>query len=382
MRSDIYLFLMLISLFIAILLPAASPFPLTPQSPVASIPRQKTATVNYSHYHPHHASFSSIIAHQIRKRSPLSAVLKVSDGTGSISYPLCSSQTNIALEGKNVILTGASGGLGKALAIQFTNANVKTLILSGRDSESLEAVRKSCNRINNPTASHQHPSEIHIVPCDLFDTESVDKFATECLRLCKNQVDVLVNNGGISSRSKFIDTSSDVDELLMRVNFLSGAALTKRIVPYMVANNGNDEESKKIIWISSIQGLIGTPFRTSYAASKFAVQGYCEAMRSELASSNVSVHVVSPGYIRTNLSLSAVCGDGSTYGKMDKNTANGADPNKVAVKILNLVTRGRHEFLVAASPSAKIALFIKKISPSLLRTMLVKRFKKDPASSQ
>lgn len=68
---------------------------------------------------------------------------------------------------------------------------------------------------------------------------------------------------------------------------------------------------------------MGTPFRTSYAASKFAVQGYCEALRSELALSNVSVHVVSPGYVRTNLSMSAVMGDGKAYSKMDDTTANG-----------------------------------------------------------
>ena len=68
---------------------------------------------------------------------------------------------------------------------------------------------------------------------------------------------------------------------------------------------------------------VGTPYRTSYAASKFAVQGYCEALRSELASSNISVHIASPGYIRTNLSMSAVMGDGGSYQKMDATTANG-----------------------------------------------------------
>ena len=104
----------------------------------------------------------------------------------------------------------------------------------------------------------------------------------------------------------------------MQVNFFSGVGLAKKLVPGMVAQG-----SGKVIWISSVQGKLGTPYRTSYAASKFAVQGYCESLRSELASSNVSVHIVSPGYIRTNLSLSAVMGDGSSYSKMDETTANG-----------------------------------------------------------
>eukprot|EP00555_Chaetoceros_dichaeta_P011050 CAMPEP_0198268490 /NCGR_PEP_ID=MMETSP1447-20131203/37386_1 /TAXON_ID=420782 /ORGANISM="Chaetoceros dichaeta, Strain CCMP1751" /LENGTH=289 /DNA_ID=CAMNT_0043959555 /DNA_START=175 /DNA_END=1041 /DNA_ORIENTATION=+ len=272
------------------------------------------------------------------------------------SSPLCSSKTIAAFKGKNIILTGASGGLGKAMAIQFTKSNVKTLILSGRHSETLEAVQDMCNESNNSTAS-QYSIKIHIVKCDLSNAESVDEFATESLRLCGNQVDVLVNNGGISSRSSFVDTTSEVDELLMRVNFLSGAALTKRILPFMISNNGDVEGDGRIIWISSIQGLIGTPFRTSYAASKFAVQGYCEALRSELASSGVSVHVVSPGYIRTNLSISAVCGDGSKYGKMDATTAKGADPDKVAVQILDSVAKGCQDFVVAASPSSRIALW-------------------------
>jgi len=322
--------------------------------------------------------------HKIRKGLVSSTVMKVSNGANSRSSPLCSSRTKVSFEGKNIILTGASGGLGKAMAIQFIKSNVGTLILSGRDYETLDAVRNMCNGINDSMAPQQRPSEIHILTCDLSDAESVDKFATESLRLCQNQVDVLVNNGGISSRSSFVDTTSDVDELLMRVNFLSGAALAKRIVPFIVANNGNgnSKDDGKIIWISSVQGLIGTPFRTSYAASKFAVQGYCEALRSELASSGVSVHVVSPGYIRTNLSLSAVCGDGSEYGKMDEATAKGADPNKVAVKILDSVAKGHPDVVVAASTSTKIALVIKFFCPSLLRNLLVQRFEKNLASRQ
>lgn len=378
----------LAALFVTILLPVAASLRFAPKYSVALIfPRQKnTATTNESHHHPQRSPFSSM-GIQTRKFLVKSTMINASNvaNDGPINdmgtFPLCSSQTKAAFEGKNVILTGASGGLGRAMAAQLIKCNVRTLILSGRNSETLEAVQEMCNKINNLTSSQQ-PSKIHIVKCDLSDADSVDTFATESLRLCQNEVDVLVNNGGISSRSSFVDTTTDVDELLMRVNFLSGAALTKRIVPSIVSNNGHYGGDGKIIWISSIQGLIGTPFRTSYAASKFAVQGYCEALRSELASSGVSVHVVSPGYIRTNLSLSAVCGDGSKYGKMDETTAKGADPDKVAVQIFDSVAKGRQDFVIAASPSAKIALWIKFFAPSLLRKLLVKRFKKDSASRQ
>jgi dehydrogenase/reductase SDR family protein 7B len=130
----------------------------------------------------------------------------------------------------------------------------------------------------------------------------------------------------------------------------------------------------KIIWISSVQGLIGIPQRTSYAASKFAVQGYCEALRGELASSGITVHVASPGYIRTNLSTNAVTGDGKNYGKLDPTTAAGADPDDVAIEILDLVTNGRNDFTVASSFSATIAIWLRLLCPPLLQWSLVKRF--------
>jgi dehydrogenase/reductase SDR family protein 7B len=143
----------------------------------------------------------------------------------------------------------------------------------------------------------------HVLTCDLSDKASVQQLGEQALKVCDNTIDVLINNGGVSSRGNFVDTTIDVDEKVMQINFLSGAALAKAVAPTMINN-----QSGKIIWISSIQGLIGIPSRTSYGASKFAVEGYCQSLRAELASSGVTVHVISPGYIRTNLSRSALKG--------------------------------------------------------------------------
>jgi dehydrogenase/reductase SDR family protein 7B len=213
--------------------------------------------------------------------------------------------------------------------------------------------------------------KIHIVTCDLADRDSVKKLGEEALSLCGGTVDVLVNNGGISSRSNFLDTKLDVDERVMQVNFFAGASLAKALVPNMVANN-----SGKIIWISSVQGLLGIPSRTSYAASKFAVQGYCEGLRAELAGNNVTVHVPSPGYIRTGLSLAALTGDGKSHGKMDETTAKGSEPDEVAINILDSVAKGKGDFVVAAGFSAKAAIWMRLLCPSILQTLLVKRFQK------
>ena len=275
----------------------------------------------------------------------------------------CNDATKKSLEGKSVLLTGATGGLGKALALELASCTVGSLILSARNMESLKALQQECQSISPST-------NIHTLTCDLANKESVQQLGQDALKVC-DTIDVLINNGGVSSRSNFLDTQLEVDERVMQINFFAGAALAKALVPNMVTN-----QSGKIIWISSVQGLIGIPSRTSYAASKFAVQGYCESLRAELAPSGVTVHVISPGYIRTNLSLSALTGDGTAHGQMDENTAKGADPKDVAVQILNAVANGRNDFVVAATKSAKIAIWLRLLCPGILQKMLVKRFEK------
>ena len=251
---------------------------------------------------------------------------------------LCSKLAQKSFRGKNVLLTGASGGLGHAFALQLAHCGVKTLVLSARSEASLQPVAQEVKDISAGS------TQTRIITCDLSDPDSVTKLGQDALNLC--DIDVLINNGGVSSRSRFLDTKPEVDQTVMQINFLAGASLAKALVPGMV-----NRKSGSIIWISSVQGLckcqrgmvyhspvdhpcshtvfpfkllVGLPLRTSYAASKFAVQGYCEGLRAELATSGVEVHVASPGYIRTNLSKSAITGDGTPHGKLDATTASGA----------------------------------------------------------
>ncbi|KAL7542714.1 hypothetical protein ACHAXR_013022 [Thalassiosira sp. AJA248-18] len=281
--------------------------------------------------------------------------------------------TKDEFQNKSIVITGASRGLGKSLALQLAACNPSLLILSARDKDALQVVKRECSAIASQSSNYDSTAAtiVEIVVCDLSDKSSVDDLASTSLKLAQQTdngvIDVLINNGGISSRSSFLETKLDVDEMLMQVNFFSGLALAKALIPGMIEN---EEGNGRIIWISSVQGKLGTPYRTSYAASKFAVQGFCEALRSEMASSNVSVHIVSPGYIRTNLSMSAVMGDGGNYGMMDKTTANGADPDEVAANILDCVTAGKTDFVVAATPSARVGIWLKFLAPSILDNML------------
>jgi dehydrogenase/reductase SDR family protein 7B len=308
--------------------------------------------------------------------------------------PSVSQKTRDSLEGRSVLLTGASGGLGEQLALQIANyCNPKKLILSGRKEDALKKIAAEC-KIGLAAASlctstsgdaiSDAESIVHVVTADLSDKDSVHALGESAVKICGDAVDVLINCGGVSSRSDFVDTKLEIDEKVMQINFFAGASLAKAVVPGMISSR----RGGKIIWISSVQGLMGIPSRTSYAASKFAVQGYCEALRAELATSEISVHCVSPGYIRTNLSLSAVTGDGTAHGSMDETTANGADPTDVAIEILDsAVAWGKADFVVAATVSAKVAIWLRLLFPQVLQNLLVKRFekakkKKEAAASQ
>lgn len=161
--------------------------------------------------------------------------------TSSLDNILCSEATQAVFCGKNVLLTGASGGLGQALALQLAHCGVKTLILSARSQDLLQQVADDCHGINSSTT-------IHTLPCDLSNPDSVTALGQEAVKL--SDVDILINNGGVSSRSRFVDTKPEVDAKVMQINFLSGASLAKAIVPGMIQRGYGS-----VIWISSVQGL-------------------------------------------------------------------------------------------------------------------------------
>mmetsp|Transcript_44343 Transcript_44343/g.49466 ORF Transcript_44343/g.49466 Transcript_44343/m.49466 type:complete len:514 (-) Transcript_44343:8-1549(-) len=362
-------------------------------------------------------------------------------------------QTQQSLYQKSILLTGASGGLGKALALQIASSRSrpKLLVLSGRNGQTLHELAKECRDRFSASAGAdasatsqlqpQTQTIVHVIIADLSKKESVQQLGESALEFCKksqtttnkgagtgttdtttstqtrtstasssssSNIDILINCGGVSSRSDFLETQLEIDERVMQINFFSGASLAKILVPGMMmatttatntntntsggggdhqeANSGSNSaggSSGTIIWISSVQGLMGIPSRTSYAASKFAVQGYCEALRAELDCHNIRVHCVSPGYIKTNLSVSAVRGDGSAHGTMDETTAKGADPHDVAVEILNTVfVKGANDFVVASTLSAKVAIWLRFLFPSLLQKILVKRYEKATATAK
>ncbi|KFM59238.1 Dehydrogenase/reductase SDR family protein 7-like protein, partial [Stegodyphus mimosarum] len=258
---------------------------------------------------------------------------------------------NRSLEDKVVLITGASSGIGEALAHAFYKAGAK-VILAARRREALEKVKED---LMSMYPSKHEPT---VLTLDLHNLKEIPAKAQEALNVY-GYIDILINNGGISSRGEITDTALEVDLRVMVTNYFGPVALTKAILPSML-----ERDSGFIIAMSSVQGKIAIPFRSSYAASKHATQAFFDTLKSELSHTNVRVCVVSPGYVQTNLSLNAVTGDGSRYGEMDQTTATGMDPKEVAESVV-IATASKQTELILAGILPKIAILLRVLCPWL-----------------
>ncbi|XP_059835456.1 dehydrogenase/reductase SDR family member 7B isoform X2 [Hypanus sabinus] len=265
-----------------------------------------------------------------------------------------------------VVITGASSGLGKDCARVFHAAGAK-LVLCGRDREKLDGLTKELTEMANGEKKTYTP---HVVTFDLADVDSVSSSAEKILN-CYGQVDVLINNAGISYRGNILETAVSVDKDVMNINYFGPVALTKAILPSMV-----QRKTGHIVVISSVQGKIAIPFRSAYAASKHATQAFFDCLRAEMEQYQIHVSVISPGYIHTNLSLNAVTGNGSKYGVMDKSTAQGYEPRVVAEAVLTAVCRKKKDVLMAGLLPT-IAIYLRALVPSLFFPIMAARAKKE-----
>lgn len=230
---------------------------------------------------------------------------------------------------KVVWITGASSGIGEALAYAFAKEGAK-LVLTARRVDELERVKKACT----------DASKIMVLQMDLEERRPYEKEAKQVLNEM-GQVDILINNAGLTQRGLVKDTTLEVDYRIMELNFFGAVRLTKAVLPSMI-----QRKSGQIVAISSYAGRLYTPLRASYNASKYAMQGYFDALRSECWVDNIQVLVVSPGFIKTNISLHALTGDGTPQKKMDTGQAKGIDPAVLASKILKAIKKGKENLLV------------------------------------
>ncbi|MFT6845066.1 MAG: dehydrogenase/reductase SDR family protein 7B [Flavobacteriales bacterium] len=261
------------------------------------------------------------------------------------------------LESQTIWITGASSGIGEAIALAAAKRGAH-LILSARNEEKLIAVKNSCEQLHNNVSCH-------IITLDLSIPEELPVAVLRAKSLV-NKVDVLVNNGGVSQRGFARDTPLNIDRRIMEINFFGNIALSKAILPWMTEKKGG-----RIVVISSISGKFGFFMRSAYAASKHALQGFYESLRLEEKSNNINVNIVYPGIINTPISKSALNAEGKKHGKLDTKQANGMPVDQCAEVIIDGWIKNKKEILVGGKELK--AVWIKRLFPSLFFKMIAKQ---------
>lgn len=249
-----------------------------------------------------------------------------------------------------VWITGASSGIGRALALAYS-AEGCTVVLSARRTDVLEEVRRQC----------AHPDKAVVLPLDLTDAASMDEAAKQVTARF-GAVDLLVLNGGISQRSLVRETPMDIDRRLMETDYFGAVQLAKAMLPGMLAAGHGH-----FAVISSIVGIFGFPQRSAYSAAKHALHGFFETLRAEEGRNGIRVTMVCPGRILTDVSLHALTKEGKEYGVMDHAQANGISAETCAQKIMRAVRRNRKEIYVCRKDV--LMVYFRRYIPALYYTL-------------
>ncbi|MEL6556859.1 MAG: SDR family oxidoreductase [Bacteroidota bacterium] len=259
---------------------------------------------------------------------------------------------------KVIWITGASSGIGEALAYELAQKPVK-LILSARRENELERVKAACDQTAN--------GGIKVLPMDLEAAGTLEAVVKTAESLF-GHVDILINNGGMSQRDMILNTSLDVDRRLMEVNYFGTIALSKFLLPGMVKRKTGHH-----VVVTSAVGIISTPKRSAYAAAKHALHGFYDALRAEHHNDLIKVTIVCPGYVHTNISYNALLGDGERQNKLDNAQANGLTPEYTAERIVKAIRKGKQEVYIGGFKEV-LGIYLKRYFPYLY-SIIVRKLK-------
>lgn len=255
---------------------------------------------------------------------------------------------------KVIWITGASSGIGEALAYEYSRQGAR-LILSSRKEDELVRVKDNL----------AHPDKAKVLVLDLAKHDELEAKTKRAIELF-GEIDLLINNGGISQRSLCKDTILDVDKKLMDVNYIGTIGLTKALLPLFL-----QRKSGAFAVISSVVGIYGVPGRASYAATKHALHGFYDSLRAEVYEDNIQVSICCPGFVNTNVSKNALVGDGSKQGTMDKATAGGIEPDVFAKKFISNMNANK-DFFAIAGGKERFGIFASKYMPWLYKILIRK----------
>jgi dehydrogenase/reductase SDR family protein 7B len=265
------------------------------------------------------------------------------------------------MKDKVVIITGGTSGIGKALAYEF-GLKGSRVVITGRSEEALMETAKEMKT---------QGINIHTVRADVSIPEDNKRMAEEALRVF-GRIDILINNAGISMRAIFEEVDPEVIKKVMDINFYGAIYATKYALPEIIRNKGS------IVGISSIAGYRGLPGRTGYSASKFALNGFLESLRTELL--NTGVHVLSacPGFTASNIRKRSLTADGSSQGVSPRKEEKMMTAEQCAAHIYQATVRRRRTLVLTLQ--GKFVVFLNKWLPSLADKIVYNAMRKEENS--
>ncbi|WP_020605577.1 SDR family oxidoreductase [Spirosoma spitsbergense] len=253
-------------------------------------------------------------------------------------------------------ITGASSGIGEALALELAKSKRVRLVLSARRETELQRVA---------TQTGLPVSQLLILPMDMTETDGFSAHV-DTVKQRFGRIDYLFHNAGISQRSTVVDTDLSVYRQIMAVNFFGVVALTKAVLPVMLAQ-GNGY----FVVTSSVAGKLATKQRSGYCASKHALHGFFDALRAEVYKEGIQVTLVCPGYVKTAISVNALTASGQTYGKMDDNQEKGMPADVFAKRLVRAIEKEKEEVYIGGSEI--YGIYLKRFMPGLLSRIVRRR---------
>ena len=260
-----------------------------------------------------------------------------------------------------VIITGGSSGIGKALAVTYAQGGAK-VVITGRNEDRLNEVATELDGLKAPNLCLKLDVASEADNKHLID-ETIKAFG---------QINVLINNAGISMRALFEEIEVEVFKKVMDINFYGTLYATKYALPHILKTKGS------IVGVSSINGYRGTPARTAYTASKYAMNGFFESLRTEVMHRGVHVLVACPGFTGTNIRNAALTADGTSQGDSPRDEGKMMTAEEVADGIIKAIKKRKRDIIFTTQ--GKLAVFLNKVIPGRMDKIVFNVFAKEPDS--
>ena len=275
---------------------------------------------------------------------------------------MMNSKGKLPFQDKVVWITGASSGIGEALSYEFSVLGAQLILSARREDKLNEVNQKLPNR----------PESAKILTMDLEKLDDLPSKVKIALSF-HGKVDYLINNAGLAVKEFTLDTGLSIDQKLMNINYFGPMVLTKNLLPHFLERNEGH-----IVVTSSLSGKYGVPKIAAYAASKHALHGFFETLRSEIAGKNIPITIIIPGIIKTEITAHALTGSGEAFGKVEQTFQTAYPVEKAAKKIVRAILKKKEEAFVGGAEG--FTLCLNRLSPWLLRRFIrnhpIKRIRK------